>query len=251
MLLEYAIQYKTRYARLLEINGLPDAPLAQDQFIYIEKGMRVTQIIAHDPSTPAAVVAANTPIAAPPVYRPAEKTSVPAPEAAPVEIPAPAATAARPVEQTPVAQPVSPAASHESLSVGNASASAQADDAKPLNIADEVAVEEEIDEAAKSAPATAKAPVNEFDRMKARFDQVVYTQPAKSAAPVAVARPVQAAPVVAPQATMSTGATHHTVKSGETAFGIARQYGITMKQLMAMNDLNFEAIKVGQKLRVK
>jgi len=42
------------------------------------------------------------------------------------------------------------------------------------------------------------------------------------------------------------------VKAGETAFGISKQYSITMQQLMDMNKLSFgTSIKVGQKLRVK
>jgi LysM repeat protein len=37
MLLEYAIKNKIRYARILELNDLPDAPLEADMFIYLEK----------------------------------------------------------------------------------------------------------------------------------------------------------------------------------------------------------------------
>lgn len=37
MLLKYAVQYKVRYPQLLEMNDLPDAPLAFDCYIYLEK----------------------------------------------------------------------------------------------------------------------------------------------------------------------------------------------------------------------
>ena len=37
MLLKYAVKYKIRYARLLELNDLPDAPLQDNMPIYIEK----------------------------------------------------------------------------------------------------------------------------------------------------------------------------------------------------------------------
>jgi flagellum-specific peptidoglycan hydrolase FlgJ len=37
MLLQYAVRYKMRYEHLLEINDLPDAPLATDMYIYLEK----------------------------------------------------------------------------------------------------------------------------------------------------------------------------------------------------------------------
>jgi LysM repeat protein len=254
VLLEYAIQYKLRYARLLEMNGLPDAPLEQDQFIYLERGMRVTQLMAHDASVPAPVVAStNVPVTAPPVYRPAEKVSTPVaastPVPAPVEDkPAPAAvavnTGAQNQDYLRIAQPA-----------GEVEASAE----KPVNIANETAVEEEDDDEEKAAPVAANAPKSDFDRLKARFDRVVY-EPAKKTAPAAsaAAPSVAAAPpapgstqVAAPAAALSNGRQFHTVKSGETAFGIARQYGITMKQLMDMNSLNFEAIRIGQKLRVK
>ena len=37
MLLNQAVKYEIRYARLLEINDLPDAPLEADMFIYLDK----------------------------------------------------------------------------------------------------------------------------------------------------------------------------------------------------------------------
>ena len=43
----------------------------------------------------------------------------------------------------------------------------------------------------------------------------------------------------------------YTVKKGDTAFSIAKKHNISMRQLMDWNDLNFESIKQGQKLRVK
>ncbi len=37
MLLQYAVEYDIRYEKLLEYNDLPDAPLAADMYLYIEK----------------------------------------------------------------------------------------------------------------------------------------------------------------------------------------------------------------------
>lgn len=37
VLLEYAIRYNMRYAKLLELNDLPDAPLEADMFVYLER----------------------------------------------------------------------------------------------------------------------------------------------------------------------------------------------------------------------
>src|SRR5690606_7483109 len=100
-------------------------------------------------------------------------------------------------------------------------------------------------------------PQDEFSRLKARLDKVVYApvnrKPAATSPVVSTPPAVAAKPVPAPAAATAApaGKVFHTVKSGETAFGIARQYGISMKELMTLNNLNFEAIKIGQKLRVK
>jgi LysM repeat protein len=47
MLLEYAIRNKIRYAKLLELNDLPDAPLEADMFIYLERKARTGQSATH------------------------------------------------------------------------------------------------------------------------------------------------------------------------------------------------------------
>lgn len=43
----------------------------------------------------------------------------------------------------------------------------------------------------------------------------------------------------------------YTVKRGDTAYTIAKKHGITIRQLMDWNGLDFEAIKEGQQLKVK
>lgn len=250
VLLEYAIKYKVRYAKLLEINGLPDAPLAKDQFIYLEKGNAVERIIAKDQSAPIPVVAAAAPPAiaesvkaspelvasTTPVVAPVAKADpaapmtaeeptavVAEPVAAPQAVSIPAPVVAKPVEQTPS----KPSTSEEEF-----------------NIANEKAVEEQ----------KAAEPQDEFGRMKARFDKVVYAPaPAKAAPAVASAAPVVITPApVETVAAQSAGPVYHTVKTGETAFGIAKQYGISMQSMMDLNKLSFgTSIKVGQKLRVK
>src|SRR5690606_29801326 len=40
LLLEYALTHRVRYARLLEWNDLPDAPLEENMFIYLSKKRR-------------------------------------------------------------------------------------------------------------------------------------------------------------------------------------------------------------------
>jgi LysM repeat protein len=129
----------------------------------------------------------------------------------------------------------------------------------PVNIANEKPVEEVIAEAKekKLEPQEDAEPQDELAALKAKFDKVVY---APKSAPV---EPPQDAPVVEqPDATPvvkeepkpaanASGARFYMVKKGDTAFGIAKRNNITVKELMDWNNLDFEGIKVGQKLRVK
>lgn len=47
MLLEYAIKNKIRYAKLLELNDLPDAPLEADMFVYLERKAKTGGAATH------------------------------------------------------------------------------------------------------------------------------------------------------------------------------------------------------------
>jgi membrane-bound lytic murein transglycosylase D len=57
-----------------------------------------------------------------------------------------------------------------------------------------------------------------------------------------------AAPVARPAAPARP--TTHRVRSGEHLTGIAREYGVTVRQLMEWNDLDSDVLRVGQRLRV-
>ncbi len=136
---------------------------------------------------------------------------------------------------------------------------------KTVNIAAEPAIEEVMEQEASAAPEVnttsavpaAAEPIDELDRIKAKMDRVVYGsgQVSKSGIVVseeAVPKTVTAAsklpPATSPEAAPDK---FHTVQKGETAFGISKKYNITMKQLREWNNLEFEAVKIGQKLRVK
>lgn len=381
VLLEYAIRFKIRYARLLELNGLPDAPLTKDQFVALESGNRIIQIISHDASQPAPQPTAEKTFAAasqpgnpapvPPAAAPAKSTQPVS--AAPVKNnPAPASQNPKPT--TTVAAAPAPAkttttavsAQPQSAPKPASTVAATSTSPKPFNIADEPALDDAKsryiapnarNRSAASQPASnpvntppparpATAPVaavatsttvstpapkkeeplvaaapalttedteekqltttpvtedgyaknapksnedeeddeeddeepakpsgtnanTEFEKMKARFDKVVYA-PSKTNTAFSTpksAGPASTTPATAPAtklpvasaapatvnipAQSAAGARYHVVKSGETAYGISKQYGISMKELMSMNHLNFEAIRVGQKLRVK
>lgn len=73
------------------------------------------------------------------------------------------------------------------------------------------------------------------------------TEPVASP-PVSTTTSGAAAPGVAtPGNTVST----HTVQRGETLFSISNRYGLTIDELRSLNGLSGNAIRVGQKLRVK
>ena len=68
-------------------------------------------------------------------------------------------------------------------------------------------------------------------------------------AAVASAVPPRAA-TAPPSAPAARKASIHTVASGENVGGIAKKYGLTAKELMALNNLKGPDIKIGQKLKV-
>lgn len=246
VLLEYAIKYKMRYAKLLEINKLPDAPLAADQFIAIERGgSTITNILSKDASEPeVAPVLTNATTQAHPVIAaaPVEKAK----ETEEVETrPGTAVVAEEKV--TPVEEQAKPVTTAPAV-VAQAKAAEV-----PVNIANEKAVEE-MPVVKTAEPVKPEEPQDEFSRMKARFDRVVYSGP-KTETKAAQQAQTTAAPET-PVTTTSAAATpptkqYHVVSKGETAFGIAKKYGISMTELMKLNNMNFESIKLGQKLRVR
>ena len=269
VLLEYAIQYKVRYGKLLEINNLPDAPLAADQFVFREKGGAVERMMAKDASTPTQVTSAPAaaasetaapaeavPVVATPrenvastpaVAHEADATTAPAVKA-PVASPAAAQSQTSALDATAAAEErlfgtMTPAATTTPAPATQPVASKPTGE-KPFNIAAEKALEEQKPE----------EPQDEFSKMKSRFDRVVYAPAKPAPATASTTTTAPAAPrtekIIA--AAAAIGPVYHMVKTGETAFGIAKQNGITMQQLMDLNKMSFgTGIKVGQKLRVK
>ncbi len=122
-------------------------------------------------------------------------------------------------------------------------------------------------------PSKPEEPKDELTLLKEKFDKVVYAkQNAKPAQQPAepVKQEVKTEQVIATPATQPVAAKptviidnvqtlppsndptkYYVVKRGDTAFTIAKAHNITMRQLMNWNGLDFDAIQVGQKLRVK
>ncbi len=104
-------------------------------------------------------------------------------------------------------------------------------------------------------------PQDEFAKLRAKMDRVVYavppTQPAKNNTSKTANTKANTAtvkgpePEIVPQAAGDDADKYYTVKKGDTGFSIAKKNHITMAQLRAWNKLDFEAITPGKKLQVK
>jgi LysM repeat protein len=106
-------------------------------------------------------------------------------------------------------------------------------------------------------------PQDELAQLKAKLDKAVYARSSKSNVKVSgddsssvfnIKTPALASSQQAPDATMEASnntTVFHVVQKGETGYSIAKKYGIKVKDLNEMNNLNFEGIKTGQKLRIK
>lgn len=107
----------------------------------------------------------------------------------------------------------------------------------------------------KLPPGTGKTFEQNFNPSKvvastpAASSQLEAEKPAVDAEPAAVQ-----APPSKPQAKAATpapaAATYHTVKKGETLFGIAQQYRVNVQALRESNNLKGNNVLVGQKLRI-
>ena len=90
----------------------------------------------------------------------------------------------------------------------------------------------------------------EFARLKAELDRVVYADDSKLVAKIQSEQPpVQKKVEEQPQAAAKS-AKYYTVKKGDTAFSIAKRNKITVNQLLKWNDIDADEIKIGKKLKV-
>lgn len=127
-----------------------------------------------------------------------------------------------------------------------------------MNIAETQAVEEEKKETPKEE-SKPEEPMDEFARLKARLDKAVYasdnakkkTEEKKATEPDKKETVTAKKEEIKPAASSGTKPAYYTVQKGDNAFAIAKKHGITMTQLKEWNNLDFNEIKVGQKLRVK
>jgi len=108
-------------------------------------------------------------------------------------------------------------------------------------------------------PQVATVPTPKEDklaRLKAKLDKVVYSseepQVVAPAANVPTTKTVVAAPASKSSKPSDEPAKFYTVKDGDTMFGIARRFNISIHQLNSWNNLDMDSgIKKGMKLRIK
>ncbi len=105
----------------------------------------------------------------------------------------------------------------------------------------------------EKAVETPDKPLPEYDdtpmgRLKAKMDRAVYAKREKQEPAPESTVP---APVEVPTPAAGNRPAVHTVLKGETVFSIAKKYGVSVTQLRKWNGMDFSAMKVGQKLKLK
>ncbi len=103
-----------------------------------------------------------------------------------------------------------------------------------------------------TTPVAAAEPVYDdtpLGRLKAKMDRAVYARQNGATEPAPVEKPAPEAP--RRETVTANRPSFHTVGKGETVFGIAKKYGISVTELRKWNSMDFTALKEGQKLKLK
>ncbi len=156
--------------------------------------------------------------------------------------------------QQPTAAPVPPAATPEKVTTTSGGNYVEKKVRIPVKAKKKTKKQKKkIEEAATPIippkPVT-KEPQSEIDKLKAQFDAVVYDNKSNTSKSETTSKEKsESTSIKQPEEKDPTK--YYTVKEGDTAFSIAKKHKITMRQLMDWNDLDFDAIKTGMKLKVK
>ncbi len=222
-LLPYAVKYKIRYAHLLEMNDLPDQPLAFDSWIYLEKknptGTRERHIVREGET----------------LIQIAQQEGMQLKRLAALNL------------LNPYEQPVT----------GTVLNLRTIADKKP-EITDYKAPRElPKDEVAAKVPATESSAVSAKAKYATTYEKVA-PDSTKEKSDGLVKQPFMKEdppqrqmnkPVPAPS--YSKEDKKYVVKRGETAYSIAKKHHITVKQLLDWNHLDPQDLKAGQTLIIK
>jgi LysM repeat protein len=327
ILLEYAIKNRIRYAKILELNDLNDAPLEADMFVYLERksksgdqeshmvkdgetllqisqqeGVQLSQIRLYnhlnkgeEPMPGTVLNLQSTAGDKPNVYASGNKATAAATyeRATPVTSTDNAYIATN-RKTTPSSAEM---AEHEEETAAPLEKTVAARNNKKVNIADETPVEEEIATERVQQKKVDESKMTALEKLKAHMDKSVYAgrkenfTPQQSSTteqtgnedaeeiatvPARKAAKVKAAPVAEPErnrkkekevaakgkdkkkekekpnAKGKNKPKSHTVRKGETAFGIAERYDISVSQLQKWNKLSAaKKIQPGMKLKIQ
>ncbi|MEI8279258.1 MAG: glucosaminidase domain-containing protein [Bacteroidota bacterium] len=266
VLLPIAMKYNIRYPRLLEINDLPDAPLEKNLIIFLDKkypkGVHYSHVVKEGETFIEVAQSECVTMRALKEYNmvtadgePAAGTVLHLQDYA-VNRPS-LIRSARSSVNTSTLMPVSnPQSGYISKSAIDSQKRAAI---VPAVIETKVASKKETPTIHTIAASTvATEPVNEMDELKAKMDKLVYAKDKdKRATDVASIEgkqaPVASTKVVTtnePFKKLNSATRYHTVKKGDTAYSIAKENSISVKQLMEWNSLDFSEIKIGQCLQV-
>lgn len=292
MLLDKAMRYNIRYAKLLEINELEDAPLPRDMHVYLEpkkyKGAHAThtvqegetiEMIAHNEGISSRqlriynLMAHNEQAVAGSVLklqeqaeeRPATFKMVKVQEEAQSKNYKLKEAVAKPAndDYLPTKKSVQKVEEEIEMGYGAERPAFLPKDTVPAAVVTEVKTETKIEAAPEKKVeenVVAEEPMDEIDRLKAKLDKAVYSRSSKSnmkvsssdsSAVFANAQAITKSATAVNKEAKSSEMQYHIVAKGDTGYSIAKKYGIKVKQLNEWNGLNFDGIKIGQKLRVK
>ena len=276
MLLQYAMKFNIRYPKLLEMNDLPDAPLAFNAYVYVEKkrgsgthtqhavkegetmlmisqieGIQLKRLQVLNLFQPGEEPAAGTilelqfPARKKPLVMGSEIASAKKENA-------PARITAHPVQQCndyvaaaniPTAEP-KPLQKPVQAAVKNVAAITTAQQKPIAEVTESADTAEDIEETADGKKK------EDLTALKAELDKEVYADDSK----LAVKKATVAAPAkpLTPEAPLAgkKAEKYYKVKKGDTAFSIAKRNNVSLDDLMKWNKIK-SGVKVGQLLQVK
>lgn len=281
MLLDKAVKYDIRYARLLEINELADEPLKRTMVIYLEKknprGAKYTHVvsegetieqIAQDEGMHARQLRAfnmlaqnEQPAIGSVLHLQDQASEKPAIQNAITQ------TNTRQASERNIKTTSVPAAKEdfiatqkvakeEEVVIGYGAEAPVFDSLKKETAQQSLvsAIEEQKAVAPVKEVVKEAEPQDELAKLKAKLDKAVYANSAPKSSVKVTSDGVPVITAKEPQQETipeTSNPQYHTVEKGDTAYSIAQKYNIKVSQLRAWNNLNFEGIKTGQKLRVK
>ncbi len=259
-LLQYAIKYKIRYPHLLEMNDLPDEPLAFDSYIYLEKknitGLKSKHqvkegetllMVAQEEGIQLKKLAALNLLL--PNEQPVTGTALYLQEQAPVKPnvkPAVYVYEASATEQQSSEADMKPQAMAAAKSTEEVSFGMGFEPPKELsgNPASGNKAESHANEAAQNIVNAENRKAE--DTLKKKAVAETEKQPFTRQDP---SQPQLRKP--ATEKEYKKGDRNYIVKRGDTAFSIAKKHGITVAQLLKWNDIEAQDLKAGQTIIIK